>query len=72
MDFSQSIIMGFQVAFQLDNLLFCFLGVLMGTLVGVLPGFGPVAAISILLPATFHMTPINSIIMLAGIFYGAM
>lgn len=72
MDFFQSIIMGFQVAFQLDNLLFCFLGVLMGTLVGVLPGFGPVAAISILLPATFHMTPINSIIMLAGIFYGAM
>jgi putative tricarboxylic transport membrane protein len=65
-------IMGFQVAFQPGNLLFCFLGVLMGTLVGVLPAFGPVAAITILLPATFHMTPVNSIIMLAGIFYGAM
>jgi putative tricarboxylic transport membrane protein len=72
MNFFQSMIMGFQVAFQPGNLLFCFLGVLMGTLVGVLPAFGPVAAITILLPATFHMTPVNSIIMLAGIFYGAM
>ena len=50
----------------------CFIGVLIGTLVGVLPGLGPVAAISLLLPATFHAPPVASIIMLAGIYYGAM
>src|SRR5512143_3861912 len=63
---------GFQVAFQPLTLLTCFLGVLIGTLVGVLPGLGPVAAISLLLPATFHVPPVASIIMLAGIYYGAM
>lgn len=64
--------MGFQVALQPANLFFCFLGVLIGTLVGVLPGLGPVAAISLLLPTTFHVTPVSAIIMLAGIYYGAM
>jgi len=64
--------MGFQVAFQPINLLFCFVGVLIGTLVGVLPGLGPVAAISLLLPSTFHVTPVSAVIMLAGIYYGAM
>ncbi|HSO72788.1 MAG TPA: tripartite tricarboxylate transporter permease, partial [Thermodesulfobacteriota bacterium] len=54
------------------NLLFCFLGVFMGTLVGVLPGLGPTAAISLLLPVSFHLSPVSSIIMLAGIYYGAM
>lgn len=54
------------------NLLFCFLGVFMGTLVGVLPGLGPTAAISLLLPVSFHIPPVSSIIMLAGIYYGAM
>jgi len=63
---------GFQVAFQPLTLLTCFLGVLIGTLVGVLPGLGPVAAISLLLPATFHAPPVASIVMLAGIYYGAM
>ena len=72
MDYIQSIILGFQVALQWNNLLFCFIGVLLGTLVGVLPGLGPVAAISLLLPTTFHMTPVAAIIMLAGIYYGAM
>jgi putative tricarboxylic transport membrane protein len=72
MDFFQSMVMGFQVALQPVNLLFCFLGVLIGTLVGVLPGLGPVAAISLLLPTTFHVTPVSAIIMLAGIYYGAM
>src|SRR3989304_4428570 len=62
---------GFQVATLPMNLLFCFLGVLMGTLVGVLPGIGPIGAMAILLPATFRMTPVAAIIMLAGIFYGA-
>ena len=56
---------------QPSNILYCFLGVLMGTLVGVLPGIGPVGAISMLLPATFRMSPISAIIMLAGIYYGA-
>ena len=54
------------------NLFYCFLGVLIGTLVGVLPGLGPVAAMSLLLPATFHTSPVASIIMLSGIYYGAM
>ena len=63
---------GFQVVFQPLTLFACFVGVLIGTLVGVLPGLGPVAAISLLLPATFHAPPVASIIMLAGIYYGAM
>ena len=53
------------------NLFYCFTGVLLGTLIGVLPGMGPVATISILLPITFKMPPIGAIIMLAGIYYGA-
>ena len=72
MDFFTSALLGFQVAFQPVNILFCFIGVLTGTLVGVLPGLGPVAAMSLLLPTTFHMTPVSAIIMLAGIYYGAM
>ena len=64
--------MGFQVALSPGNLFFCFVGVLIGTLVGVLPGLGPVAAISLLLPTTFHITPVSAVIMLAGIYYGAM
>jgi putative tricarboxylic transport membrane protein len=72
LDFFQSIVMGFQVALSPGNLFFCFVGVLIGTLVGVLPGLGPVAAISLLLPTTFHITPVSAVIMLAGIYYGAM
>ena len=66
------IVFGIQVVSQPANLLFCFLGVLMGTLVGVLPGLGPTAAIALLLPTTFHLSPVSAIIMLAGIYYGAM
>jgi putative tricarboxylic transport membrane protein len=72
MDLLQSILTGFQVALQPGNLFFCFIGVVIGTLVGVLPGLGPAAAITLLLPATFHVTPVSAIIMLAGIYYGAM
>jgi len=72
MDFFNSTLLGFQVAIQPINLFFCFIGVLTGTLVGVLPGLGPVAAMSLLLPTTFHVTPVSAIIMLAGIYYGAM
>ncbi len=64
--------MGFQVALQGGNLFFCFLGVVIGTLVGVLPGLGPVAAMSLLLPATYTVSPIGAVIMLSGIYYGAM
>lgn len=67
-----SLLYGFSVGLQPANILFCFIGVLIGTLVGVLPGIGPVGAISILLPTTFHMSPVSAIIMLAGIYYGAM
>jgi putative tricarboxylic transport membrane protein len=67
-----AIVTGFSVALLPENLLFCFVGCLIGTLVGVLPGLGPVAAISILLPTTFKISPVSSIIMLAGIYYGAM
>lgn len=63
---------GFSVCLQPINLLYCFIGVVIGTLVGVLPGIGPAAAISLLLPTTFYITPVGAIIMLAGIYYGAM
>jgi len=71
-DVLHNLFYGFSVGLQPTNILFCFLGVLMGTLVGVLPGIGPIGAISILLPATFRMAPVPAIIMLAGIYYGAM
>jgi len=67
----ESIILGFQVSFQPINLLYCFMGALIGTLIGVLPGIGPVGAMAMLLPITFHAPPVSSIIMLAGIYYGA-
>ncbi len=72
MELFNHLLMGFSVALQPANLLYCFIGVVIGTLVGVLPGLGPVAAMSLLLPATFHTTPVASIIMLSGIYYGAM
>jgi putative tricarboxylic transport membrane protein len=72
MDIFQGVIYGFQVALQPSNLIYCFFGVLVGTLVGVLPGLGPAAAISLLLPTTFKVSPVSATIMLAGIYYGAM
>ncbi len=72
MDTLQGLLYGFSVALQPNNLFLVFVGCLLGTLVGVLPGIGPVAAISILLPLTFQLTPAGSIIMLAGIYYGVM
>ncbi len=64
--------LGAEVVFTPINLLLCFIGVLLGTLVGVLPGLGPTAAIALLLPNTFSLSPVGAIIMLAGIYYGAM
>jgi putative tricarboxylic transport membrane protein len=63
---------GFAVALSWQNILYCFAGVLLGTVLGVLPGIGPVAGIALLLPATFALPPASAIIMLAGIFYGTM
>ena len=63
--------LGLGVALSLHNVLFCFLGVLLGTLIGVLPGVGPVATIAMLLPVTVSLEPATSLIMLAGIYYGA-
>jgi TctA family transporter len=62
---------GFGVAFSLQNLAYCFGGVLLGTLVGVLPGIGPLVAIGMLFPLTFTLPPVAALIMLAGIYYGA-
>jgi putative tricarboxylic transport membrane protein len=62
---------GFGVALEPANLLWCFVGVFLGTVVGVLPGLGPPATVAMLLPLTFHMNPAGAIIMLAGIYYGA-
>ena len=72
MDLLHGLGVGLAVALEPVNLLYCFVGVLIGTLVGVLPGIGPVGAMSLLLPITFKTTPESAIIMLAGIYYGAM
>lgn len=71
MDIVKYIFLGLQVALEPVNLFYCFVGVFFGTLIGVLPGIGPVGAMSLLLPATFRISPIGAIIMLAGIYYGA-
>lgn len=63
---------GFSVALQPINLFFCFVGVFIGTLIGVLPGIGPAGAIALLIPTTFGSSPEAAIIMLAGVYYGAM
>ena len=71
MDLFSNIALGLSVAVTPTNIFFCFVGVLVGTLIGVLPGIGAVATMSMLLPATFHLPPTTSLIMLAGIYYGA-
>jgi putative tricarboxylic transport membrane protein len=69
----QGLAEGFSIALSLNNLLFALIGALLGTLVGILPGLGPSATISLLLPVSFKIgSPVSSIIMMAGIFYGAM
>lgn len=72
MDVLSNIGMGFSIALNPINLAFCFIGVLFGTLVGVLPGLGSIAAMALLMPMTFKLQPVTGIIMLAGIFYGSM
>ncbi|HVP79681.1 MAG TPA: tripartite tricarboxylate transporter permease [Thermodesulfobacteriota bacterium] len=72
METFNNLYLGFHVALMPVNLFFCFIGVVIGTLVGVLPGIGPVGAMALLLPATFGVSLDSSLIMLAGIYYGAM
>src|ERR671914_1078523 len=72
MEIFNHLIFGFSVALSLENLLYCLIGVLVGTLIGVLPGIGPLATIAMLLPLTFNVPPVAAMIMLAGIYYGAM
>ncbi|MBV9362391.1 MAG: tripartite tricarboxylate transporter permease, partial [Betaproteobacteria bacterium] len=71
MDVLGNLALGFSVAFQPGVLAYAFLGCLVGTLVGMLPGIGPLAGISILLPATFGLDATKAIVMLAGIYYGS-
>src|SRR3954453_8693206 len=63
--------LGFGVALTLENIAYCFAGVLLGTLVGVLPGIGPVTTVAMLLPISFTLPPVSALILLAGIYYGA-
>ena len=71
MDLISNLGLGFATAASPENLLFCLVGVILGTLIGVLPGIGATATIAMLLPITFQLEPVSSLIMLAGIYYGA-
>ena len=71
MELLDNLLLGMSTAAQPVNLLYCFIGTLLGTLIGVLPGLGPTATIAMLLPITYSLQPVSSLIMLAGIYYGA-
>ncbi|KTQ95414.1 hypothetical protein NS365_18835 [Aureimonas ureilytica] len=71
MELLSNLALGFETAFTVTNIFWCFIGVLLGTLVGVLPGIGPTATIAMLLPITFTFSPVTALIMLSGIYYGA-
>ncbi|HZA02159.1 MAG TPA: tripartite tricarboxylate transporter permease [Hyphomicrobiaceae bacterium] len=71
MDILQSLVYGFSVALTPQNLFYCFIGTVLGTAVGVLPGLGTITGVAILIPATLGMPPTSALIMLAGIYYGA-
>ncbi|MEW6254965.1 MAG: tripartite tricarboxylate transporter permease [Pseudomonadota bacterium] len=71
MGFLDNLALGFSVALSLNNVAYCLLGTVLGTAIGVLPGLGPVATISMLLPITFGLDPTTALILLAGIYYGA-
>ncbi len=66
-----NLILGFQTALTLENVLWCFVGVLLGTVIGLLPGLGSTTGVAVLLPITFTLEPVTALIMLAGIYYGA-
>ncbi|MGL4236384.1 tripartite tricarboxylate transporter permease [Tabrizicola sp.] len=71
MDLLSNLSLGFATAATAENFLFCLVGVILGTLIGVLPGIGATATIAMLLPITYQFEPVSSLIMLAGIYYGA-
>lgn len=71
MDIGNGLLLGLQAAIHPTTLLYCFIGVFLGTLIGVLPGIGALATISLLLPITYHIPPTAAIVMLAGVYYGA-
>jgi putative tricarboxylic transport membrane protein len=71
MDVFNNLIFGFGVALSWQNLAYCLVGVTVGTLIGVLPGIGPLGTIAILMPITYGVSPVGALIMLAGIYYGA-
>src|SRR6266403_3183804 len=71
MDVFDHLIFGFGVAISLQNLTYCLVGVTVGTLIGVLPGIGPLGTIAMLMPITYSVSPVSALIMLAGIYYGA-
>ena len=72
MDLFQGIGEGFRVAFQLNNVLFALIGCLAGTLIGVLPGIGPMTGVALLIPLSYGLDPTSALIMMAGVYYGAM
>ena len=71
MDVFSHLALGFETALSLSNLAYCFVGVFLGTAIGVLPGLGPITTIAMLLPVTFALPPVSALIMLSGIYYGA-
>jgi TctA family transporter len=71
MELFDNLILGLATATEPVNLLYCFIGVVIGTAIGVLPGIGPIPTVALLLPFTYGLAPATALIMLAGIFYGA-
>src|ERR1700738_2160519 len=71
MDVFANLGLGFAVALTFQNIAYCFIGVLLGTVIGVLPGIGPVTTVAMLLPISFTLQPESALILLAGIYYGA-
>src|ERR671930_1889086 len=71
MDMISNLGLGFAVALTIQNTAYCFIGVLLGTIIGVLPGIGPVTTVAMLLPISFTLQPESALILLAGIYYGA-
>jgi putative tricarboxylic transport membrane protein len=71
MEAFQGLMSGFQVAFSLEGILFIFIGVFVGTFIGMMPGLGPISAIAIMIPITYTMDPTVALVMMAGVYYGA-
>src|SRR5690606_30275862 len=71
MEFINNLALGFSYSLALHNIFYCFIGALLGTAIGVLPGLGAPAPIALSLPLRFSLDPLSALIMLAGIYYGA-